>query len=125
MDYTANDEARATRRARQQLRKTQADDPLAERVRLIKFWRLCAETNRCYAPHNGAWWWPFLTQPGFRRLLMPKLRARVDAQHRATREKYAAELRESSRRFAQVKAERAAAKVRAKLPQMELLTGMM
>lgn len=120
-DYSSSDEAKAVRRSRQQLRKAQADDPPAERVRIIAFWRKCAETNRAYIPHNGAWWWPFLIQPGYRRLLMPRLRASRDERDSARKAQYAAEMRESARRFAQIKAERAAAKVRASQPQMELI----
>ena len=120
-DYSSSDEAKAVRRSRQQLRKAQADDPLAERVRIIAFWRACADTNRAYLPHNGAWWWPFLIQPGYRRLLMPRLRASRNERERARKAQYAAELRESAQRFAQIKAERAAAKVRASQPQMELI----
>ena len=121
MNHEFTAEAQAARKARQLLRKSQADDPLAERVRIIAFWRKCAETNRAYLPHNGAWWWSFLIQPGYRRLLMPRLRASRDERDRARKAQYAAELRESAQRFAQIKAERAAAKVRASQPQMELI----
>ena len=62
MNHSATDEAKAVRRARLAMRRDQGDDLLAERVRLIAFWRKCAETNRNYTPHNGAWWFPFLTQ---------------------------------------------------------------
>jgi hypothetical protein len=55
--------------------------------------------------------------PCFRHLLLPALRARQDARDRAHREQYAAELRESSRKWEQQKA----AKARAKLPQLDLL----
>ena len=120
-DYTTSDDAKAVRRARQQLRKGQADDALAERARLVAFWRKCAETNRAYIPHNGAWWFSFLTQPGFRRLLMPRLQASRNERDRERKARYAAELRESAQRFAQIKAERAAAKARDKHPQMDLL----
>ena len=120
-DYSSTDEAKSVRRSRQELRTAQADDPLAERVRIIAFWRKCAETNRAYTPHNGAWWWSFLIQPGYRRLLTPRLRASRDERDRASKAQYAAELRESAQRFAQIKAERAAAKVRAGQPQMELI----
>ena len=119
MNHEFTAEAQAARKARQLLRKSQADDPLAERVRIIAFWRKCAETNRAYTPHNGAWWWPFLVQPGYRRLLMPRLRADRDERGRASKAQYAAELRESAQRFAQNKAERAAAKARASQPQQE------
>lgn len=121
-DYTISPEAKAQRLARQLLRKSQPDDPLAERVKKIEFWRKCAETNRGYLPHNGAWWWTFTMQPGFRHLLMPKLRAMITAREKACRDQHAAKMRESAQRFAQIKAERTAEKARAKTPQMELLT---
>ena len=85
-------------------------DPLAERVRIINFWRGCAVTNRHYLPTFGAWWHPFVHQPGLRRLLMPKLRARIEAQIRERQAQHAAEMRESAQRWARLKAERAAAK---------------
>lgn len=122
MDHSATAEAKAARQARRDLQSGQRRDPLAERMRLIGFWRACAETNRAYIPHNGAWWRPFTIQPGFRWVLMPSLRARIEARERAWEEKYRAELRESSRRWQRIKAERAAEKVRAKKPQMDLLT---
>lgn len=120
-DHTATDEAKAVRAQRRQQRRNQADDPLAERARLIAFWRGCAVTNRQYIPHNGAWWGSFMWQPHWRWLVMPKLRAQLDARDKAQRDKYAAELRESARRWTLVKAERAAAKRRAHSPQRQLL----
>ncbi len=121
MNYTNNPEAMAVRARRRALRRGQGDDPLAERARLVAFWRTCAETNPAYRPHNGAWWWVFTWNPCFRRLLLPTLRARQDTRERARKERHASELREYSRKWEQQKAERMAAKVRAKLPQLDLL----
>lgn len=117
MRYADTTEAKAVRSRRQALRRGQGIDLLAERARLVAFWRKCAETNPAYRPHNGAWWSVFTWNPCFRRLLLPTLRARQDARDRAHREQYAAELRESSRKWEQQKA----AKARAKLPQLDLL----
>ena len=117
MRYADTTEAKAVRSHRQALRRGQGLDLLAERARLVAFWRKCAETNPAYRPHNGAWWSVFTWNPCFRRLLLPTLRARQDARDRAHREQYAAELRESSRKWEQQKA----AKARAKLPQLDLL----
>lgn len=114
-------EANAVRSRRQALRRAQGIDLLAERARLVAWWRKCAETNSAYRPHNGAWWSVFTWNPSFRRLLLPSLRARLDARDRAHRDQYAAELRESLRKWEQKKAERQAAKARAKLPQLDLL----
>lgn len=122
-NYHDTIKAKAVRARRQALRRGQAIDPLAERARLVAFWRKCAETNPAYFPHNGAWWHVFTWNLSFRRLLLPTLRARQDACDRARREQYAAELRESSRKWEQTKAERKAAKARAKLPQLDLLDG--
>lgn len=111
----------AVRARRRALRRGQAIDPLAERARLIAFWRGCAETNPAYRPHNGAWWHVFTWQPTFRRLVLPRLRARLDARDRSKREQYAAELRETCRQWKQKEAERKAARARAELPQSDLL----
>ncbi|MFA7254417.1 MAG: hypothetical protein WC107_07780 [Patescibacteria group bacterium] len=121
MGYADSTEAKAARVRRAALRRGQDIDPLAERARLVAFWRKCAETNPAYRPHNGAWWSVFTWNPCFRRLLLPTLRARQDARDREHREQYAAELRESSRKWEQQKAERKAAKARAALPQLDLL----
>jgi hypothetical protein len=120
-DYTATDEAKVKRAARAALRKRQAKDPLADRERLVELWRGWAQTNRQHAPSSGAWWRPFITQPGFRWLLMPRLRAMLDGREKARRAQHAAEMRAYSQRWAQVKAERTAAKARASNPQLDLL----
>lgn len=114
-------EAKAVRLRRQALRRGQGFDALAERARLVNFWRQCAESNAAYRPHNGAWWWVFTWNHSFQRLLMPKLRARQEEREREARERQAAALREASRKWEQTKAERAAAKVRAKSPQVDLV----
>jgi len=120
-NYAETFEAQAIRAQRRLQRRDQRDDPLAKRARLIAFWRECSETNPAYRPHNGCWWWVFTWNRSFRDLLMPKLRARQDARDRAHRESYVSELRESGRQWAQKKAERAAIKARAQLPQLDLL----
>ena len=120
-DYTASDEAKAKRAERRALQRTQADDPLRERARLVAFWRQCAVHNRQYIPHHGAWWAVFLHHPAWRWTVMPRLRKLLDDQDRASKAAYAAELRDSARRFAKVKAERAAAKARAQAPQRSLI----
>jgi hypothetical protein len=120
-DYTTSNEAKAKRRERVALYNAQRRDQLAERQRLIAFWRKCAETNKAYLPHNGCWWWVFTWNVCFRDLLMPKLRGRQDARDRAHQERYAAELRESARQWQLKKAEHAAAKRRTGQPQRDLV----
>lgn len=112
-------EDQTKRRERALLCRSQRPDPLRERERIIRFWKLCAETNKGYLPHNGAWWSSFRLRQ-FRHLCMPRLRALLDARDRAWGEAYTAELRASAKRWAQVKAERAAAKRRAAAPQTEI-----
>lgn len=114
-------EADATRKSRQALRRSQGKDPLQERVRIMNFWRACSVQNRHYLPFKGAWWHPFITQPGFRHLLMPRLRAMLDQRARAHRAAHEASMRASSLKWAAAKAERAAAKARAAAPQRDLL----
>jgi len=114
-------EAKAVRYERRMMRRGQKGDPLAERERLITFWRKCAITNRAYIPHNGCWWWVFTWNGSFRHLLMPELRSRLDERDRLAKQRYRDELRESAAKWSQTKAERAAAKARSKLPQMDLL----
>lgn len=119
-NHSHTPEALATRKQRQATVRSQRLDPLQERVRIMSFWRACSVSNRQYLPFRGAWWHPFTTQPGFRHLLMPRLRAMLDAREKASRDRYAAEMRESSARWAAVKAQRAAAKARAKAPQRDM-----
>lgn len=110
MNHAATDEAKAIRRQRRALRNSQADDPLAERQRVIAFWRKCAETNRHYTPHNGAWWWVFTWNPAWQWVLMPRLRARQIERERARKAKHAAELQAEAEQWRATKAARAAAK---------------
>jgi hypothetical protein len=120
-NHSDTPEAKAVRSVRQQRRRNQRDDPLAKREKLIAFWRKCAITNRGYIPHNGCWWWVFTWNGSFRHLLMPALRARLDERDRAEKKRYQAELQETAIKWTQTKAERAAAKARSKLPQLDLL----
>lgn len=120
-NYCDTTEAKAVRSSRRALQRRQGCDVLAERARLVAFWRKCAETNPAYRPHNGAWWAVFTWNPTFRRLLLPKLRARQDARDRERRAAYDAELRADCARWQRTKAERAAAKVRASMPQLDLV----
>lgn len=113
-NYSASPEAQSIRQQRRTLRRAQHDDLLLERAKKIAFWKKCAETNRHYLPHNGAWWWVFTWQPWGIRLLLPRLRARIEAGLRARDEEYRAELREYAQRWARTKAQRAAAKAQAK-----------
>lgn len=118
-------DAQALRRARQSAHAHRArggrdNDLLAERERLIKFWKACAETNSGYLPHNGKWWWVFTWNRCFRRLVLPGARAVLDARDKAKDAAYRAELRAETLRWEAKKAEEAAAKARAKLPQTEL-----
>ena len=119
-DHLSSPEAKAIRSRRAKLRDRLSRDPLAERARLVQFWRKCAETNPAHRPLCGAWWRPFLTQPGFRHLLMPRLRQMVEARARAHREQHAAEMRAYSKRWAEIKATREAEAARAKQPQTQL-----
>jgi hypothetical protein len=72
-------ESRKVREYRRALRRQQAEDPLAKRERCVKLWRKCAVDNHAYQPHNGAWWYPFITQPGLMRFLLPGLRTHLQA----------------------------------------------
>jgi len=113
-------EAFAVRERRQKMRRIQTDDPLAKRARLIGFGLKCAETNPAYKPLHGCWAGVFAWRTSFRKLLMPRLRARLDARDNARRKQHEAEMRESERRWKRKKAERAAAKARETLPQLDL-----
>lgn len=124
MNHTATPEAQAIRRQRRTLRNAQARDPLAERQRVIAFWRKCAETNRHYTPHNGAWWWTFTWNPAWQWVLMPRLRARQIERRRAWDAKCRADMQASAERWRATKAARAAAKAHeralAKAPPLPL-----
>lgn len=101
----STDEARAVRESRDQL-ALQPADPLRERQRLMAFWRNCARTNKAYEPHNGAWWSSFVV--GGRHLLMPRLRAMLDARDRVWRAREEADRRAWSERCRHEKALRQA-----------------
>lgn len=109
MNHFDTDEARIKQRHRRVMRKAQGIDILAERQRLVKFWKKCAETNRHYGA-CGAWWRPFIVQPGFRHLLMPTLRAKLDARDKAWRQQCDEESRAYSLKCAAAKVQRLAAK---------------
>jgi hypothetical protein len=114
VNHHDNDEARAKRNQRRALRKAQGIDLLAEREHKVKFWKKCAQTNRQYTPHNGAWWHVFTWSNSFRHLVLPKLRAQLDARDRAAKQQYAAEMRANAQAWAITKAARAEAKKAAK-----------
>jgi hypothetical protein len=114
MNPSMTPEAQAKRRARAALHEDmharRGGDQLAERARLIAFWRKCSEVNRQYLPHNGCWWHVFTWNPCFRHLCMPRLRGLLEARDREHERRYREELREYGRRWEQKKAERVAAK---------------
>lgn len=108
MNHFETDEARTKQRQRRVMQAAQGIDILAERQRLVKFWKKCAETNPAYG-FCGAWWRPFIVQPGFRHLCMPTLRARLDARDKAWKQQCADESRAYSLKCAADKARRLAA----------------
>ena len=83
--HSSTDEARRTRESRRALQRQQAGDPLAKRERCVRLWRQCAIDNPAYAPTNGAWWFPFVTQTGLMRFLLPGLRAHLQAKQEKRR----------------------------------------
>ncbi len=109
------------RKAKEAMERRGVDcDILAERERVIRFWKECAQENAAYLPHNGAWWSTFLRGPQWRSLLMPRLRRLRDAQDAARKAAYKAELQASVERMRERKAAKLAEKARAASPQMEL-----
>lgn len=114
MNHHDTDEARAKQRQRRAMQKAQGIDALAERMRLVSFWKKCAEKNPAYGI-GGAWWRPFIVQPGFRRLCMPTLRAKLDARDKAWKQQCAEEARAYDLKCAAAKVQRLAA-TRAKQP---------
>ena len=118
--YVMEPEAIKIREQRRASRRSQSYDTLAERQRLIAFWKKCSISNKHYIPYNGAWWHPFLCQKGFRELLMPKLRARFDECDRLREQQRRDALHRESVAYQQAKAEKKAAKLRAKQPQSQL-----
>lgn len=114
MNHADTDKARAKQRERRLMQKAQRIDALAERQRLVEFWKKCAETNAAYGI-GGAWWRPFIVQPHFRRLCMPTLRARLDARDNAMKQRHAQEARAYDLKCAAAKVQRLAT-TRAKQP---------
>lgn len=95
--YTIEDDEKQALRRR--LRRAPGD-PLAERARLITFWKKCAETNRHYLPHNGCWCWIFYYQnPTWRKLVMPRVRVLLDERDRQEKERMEREMRADAARY--------------------------
>jgi hypothetical protein len=122
MHHHQTSEAREIREQRRAARRHQPVDLLAERVRPIAYWK------RANAEHAAQWGTrenaryvaPIYGHPGFRRLVLPGVRAFLNARERAWKEHRAAELRADVERMRQMKAERLAAAARAAEPQTEL-----
>lgn len=103
------DEARAVRRQRDEW-SAMPDDPLLERARIVAYWkgRAAAEPqNLALRAHRGMWWLPFRTRP-FQHLLMPGVRAMLQAQAREWDRQFFADLRAHSDRCWREKAMRKA-----------------
>lgn len=120
LHHRTTPEAEAVRASRRLARRRQGQDVLAERQRLVAFWLKCAETNRHYLPYRGCWLANFAFFQHRWRLLMPGLRARFAAREKARRAQYLEELHAYSKKCAQRKAERLAAKARAAGPQADM-----
>lgn len=73
-------------------------DPLAHRTRSAALWKSGPW------PHDGISARTFYRHPGFRRYLMPGVRARQDACEAAHRAQHVAEMEESERRWKYAKA---------------------
>jgi len=86
--------------ARRRARQVQMPDALAERARLVAGWKACP-WRRAGPPA-----WPIYHHPGFRRLLMPAVRRRLDEQQAARKAKHRDEMAAAERRWRQVKAMR-------------------
>jgi|DEB19_MinimDraft_2_1074335.scaffolds.fasta_scaffold36053_2 hypothetical protein len=122
IDRSRGHEAEAIRKARQVARRRQPDDPLVKRAKTLAFWiardpdlHPCARVTPRF-PHIGA----FYRHPGFRRYLMPKLQQMLKERERAKYRAWVEEMRATSERFRQAKAEKAAAKERESAPQKGL-----
>lgn len=87
----------ARRRARARV------DLLAERARCVALWNADSWQHHCPPV------WVFYQQPGYRRFLMPGVRAHLNARLAARKQRYAAELRESVERSMRAKLLRHAA----------------
>ena len=105
-------ETRSIRDSRRAARSLRPGDPLAERARKLALWQS--------SPWRGSWQTqclsPIYRHPSFRRLVLPGVRAYLNARERARREQIAAEARDFDERR---RAEKAA-KARAAAPQTEL-----
>jgi hypothetical protein len=94
-------------KARRRARDAQQDDPFRKRQSTVAFWRRCLLTNPGYSePQSRA----LYRHPGFIRFLLPRTRAYIEAQRKAARDAWYAELAEHSRQAAEAKALRIAAK---------------
>jgi len=114
-DQTA--EALAVREQRRARCLQQPVDILAERARVMAYWRSMAPYWAQSGYRRPATCAPFFGGlPAHRRLAMPGVRAMLDARQRAHRERIAAETRDFDRRRRGEKA----AKARATEPQTEL-----
>lgn len=118
--HTNIPEATEKRSARRALRRSQADDPLAQRERSIARWKEWAKEEPAYRPYRGAWWHPFVVQAWGRRLLMPGVRALLDRHDADRKRQLAAELRDWCERNAAKKALAVAARKRAAEPQGQM-----
>lgn len=67
-------------------------DPLAERVRLIRFWTDMARKQPLYLPRSGSWMERWALYNFRRKTMLPGLAARLDAIDTARREKWMANL---------------------------------
>lgn len=121
-------EAQAKRRLRLRTRRDdrlRLCDPLAERERVITYWkeRAAAEPDKPQlGPGCFGWMWPIYGQPGFRPYVMPGVRAMLDAREKARRDKLAAEMRDYDQRCRERTALQNAEKARAAEPQQQLFT---
>ncbi len=113
-------QAEAVRAKRRALRKQQAPDPLAKRAKLIARWKSDPWHARLFGTKH-VWWHPFKLQKAYWPLLMPKLRAHLEAREKAKKAEYAAYMAQEQRKWIQKKAERAAAKARSNSPQADML----
>ena len=93
-------EARAKREQRRTW-KNLPDDPLAKRASSAQFWKQANKTNPLYGLDHSR---TLYHHPGFRRYLMPGLRAHIEAKIRAEREAYRAELHAYAEQCAMKKA---------------------
>lgn len=93
-------EAREKREQRRAWKNLPAD-PLAKRASSAQFWKESNKTNPLYGLNHAR---TLYRHPGFRRYLMPGLRAHIEAKIRAEREAYRAELHAYAEQCAMKKA---------------------